>query len=173
VSALAYDPASAALLAARDCPVVLMHHQGDPETMQARPHYDDALIDIYDWLEARIAFAEAAGIARSRIIVDPGIGFGKGLRHNLQLLNGLALFHGLGCPILLGASRKSIIGALSDAAPADQRLGGSLAIALQGARLGVQLLRVHDVAETVQAIRVWRGMRDEASMPPPVYRGKA
>ena len=162
VSALDHDPMSAGLLAGHDCPVVLMHHQGDPATMQERPHYDDALIEIYDWLADRVAFAEAAGIARSRIIVDPGIGFGKTLRHNLQLLNGLALFHGLGCPILLGASRKRIIGALSNEAAVGERLGGSVALALHGAQMGVQLLRVHDVPDTLQAIRVWRGLRDEA-----------
>jgi len=166
VSALSYDLEAAALLAARDCPVVLMHHQGDPATMQQHPHYDDALIEVYDWLEERIAFAEAAGIARRRIIIDPGIGFGKKLRHNLQLLNGLALFHGLGCPILLGASRKRIIGALSNEAPVDERLGGSVALALHGAQMGAQILRVHDVPETLQAIRVWRGLRDEALTPP-------
>lgn len=167
VSALDHDPAAASLLAGRDCPVVLMHHQGSPETMQKDPQYRDALIDVYDWLAERIGWAEAAGIARRRIIVDPGIGFGKTLRHNLQLLNGLALFHGLGCPILLGASRKNIIGALSESAPADRRLGGSVALALHGARAGAQLLRVHDVYESVQALRVWQGLRDEAMMPPP------
>lgn len=165
VSALCHDPQSAALLAKQDCPVVLMHHQGDPETMQDRPHYGDALIDVYEWLAERIAYAEAAGIARSRIIVDPGIGFGKNLRHNLQLLNGLALFHGLGCPILLGASRKRIIGALANEAPVDKRLGGSVALALHGAQMGAQILRVHDVPETLQAIRIWRGLRDEALTP--------
>ena len=168
VSALSYDPEAPALLADHDCPVVLMHHQGSPETMQKQPRYGDALIEIYDWLEARIAFAEAAGIARRRIIVDPGIGFGKTLRHNLQILNGLALLHGLGCPILLGASRKRIIGALSNEAPVDQRLGGSVALALHGAQMGAQILRVHDVSETLQAIRMWRGMRDEALTPPAI-----
>lgn len=165
VSALSYDPLAAPLLARHDCPVVLMHHQGDPETMQQRPVYGDALIEVYDWLAERIAIAEAAGIARNRIVVDPGIGFGKSLRHNLQILNGLALFHGLGCPLLLGASRKRIIGALSNEAPVDQRLGGSVALALHGAQHGAQILRVHDAAETLQAIRVWRGMHDEALTP--------
>ena len=165
VSALCHDPQAAPFLAGMECPVVLMHHQGDPATMQQHPHYGDALIEIYDWLAERIAYAEAAGIARGRIIVDPGIGFGKTLRHNLQLLNGLALFHGLGCPILLGASRKRIVGALSGEAPVEKRLGGSLALALAGAAQGVQLLRVHDVYETVQALRVWRGQRDEALTP--------
>ncbi|WP_174274412.1 dihydropteroate synthase, partial [Sphingomonas bacterium] len=129
VSALTYDPEALALVAARGCPVVLMHHQGDPATMQRDPHYEDALIEVYDWLERRIAAAEAAGIDRARILIDPGIGFGKAVRHNLALLNGLSLFHGLGCGIVLGASRKRFIGALAGEAPAEARLGGSLAVA--------------------------------------------
>jgi dihydropteroate synthase len=165
VSALLWDARSIEVLAARSCPVVLMHHQGTPATMQERPSYGDALIEVYDWLEARIEAAKAGGIACDRIIVDPGIGFGKSVRHNLALLNGLSLLHGLGCPILLGASRKRLIGALSNEAPVDKRLGGSVALALLGAAQGVQLLRVHDVAETAQALRVWRGMRDEALTP--------
>ncbi|SNS78143.1 Dihydropteroate synthase [Sphingomonas laterariae] len=165
VSALLWDERARAVVAAAGCPVVLMHHQGDPQTMQDDPRYGDALIEVYDWLEARIAAAEAAGIPRARIIVDPGIGFGKSVRHNLAILNGLALFHGLGCPVLLGASRKRLIGALADEAPADRRLPGSLALALAGANAGCQLIRVHDVAETVQALKVWRGMRDEALSP--------
>ena len=166
VSGLGWDERSLGVVAKAGCPVVLMHHQGDPQTMQNDPRYEDALIEVYDWLEARIATAVAAGIERGRILVDPGIGFGKTLRHNLQLLNGLALFHGLGCPIVLGASRKRIVGALDNEAPVERRLGGSVALAIAGAAQGVQLLRVHDVAETVQAIRVWRGMRDEALTPP-------
>lgn len=166
VSALTWDGRAMPLAAQVACPVVLMHHQGSPETMQDSPHYDrPVLFAVYDWLEERIAAAEAAGIARANIIVDPGIGFGKNVQHNLQLMNGLALFHGLGCAVLLGASRKRTIGALSNEAPADQRLGGSLAFALKGAEQGVQLLRVHDVPETVQALRVWRGMRDAALTP--------
>lgn len=156
VSALTHDPAAAALVAARGAPVVLMHHQGTPATMQAAPHYDDALLDVFDWLERRIAAAVAAGISRDNIIADPGIGFGKGLTHNLALLRGLALFHGLGVPILLGASRKSLISHVAGDVPVAQRLPGSLAIALAGAQAGVQMLRVHDVAETVQAISLWR-----------------
>ena len=162
VSALTWDSEAAALVAARGCPIVLMHHKGTPETMQAEPHYGDVLIEVYDWLEARIEAAVAVGIDRANIIVDLGIGFGKSVRHNLALLNGLSLFHGLGCPILLGASRKRTIGALSGEAAADQRLGGSVALAVLAVAQGVQLLRVHDVFETVQAIRVWRGLRDEA-----------
>jgi dihydropteroate synthase len=166
VSALTFDERSASVVAKAGCPVVLMHHQGPPETMQAAPRYDKpVLFAVYDWLEARIAAAEAAGIARGRIVVDPGIGFGKNVQHNLLLLNGLALLHGLGCPVMLGASRKRMIGALSGEAPADRRLAGSLALALKGADQGVQLLRVHDVPETVQALRVWRGLRDAALTP--------
>ena len=165
VSALLYDPRAAAVVAHAGCPVVLMHHQGAPETMQDAPAYDDALIDIYDWLEARIVAAVAAGIDRARIVVDPGIGFGKRVAHSLAVLNGLSLLHGLGCPILLGASRKRLIGALSNEAPVEERLGGSLALAVLAIAQGVQIVRVHDVAETVQAIRVWRGLRDQALTP--------
>ncbi len=166
VSALTYDPHAMSVVARANCPVALMHHQGSPESMQADPRYADPLIEVYDWLEARIATAEAAGIARDRIIIDPGIGFGKAMAHNLALLNGLSLFHGLGCPVLLGASRKRVIGALDNEAPVEKRLGGSVALALIGAAQGVQILRVHDVQETVQALRVWRGMRDQALTPP-------
>jgi dihydropteroate synthase len=166
VSALTYDERSAKVVTGAGCPIVLMHHQGSPETMQQAPHYDrPVLFEVYDWLEERIEAAVAAGVDRSRIVVDPGIGFGKTVQHNLQLLNGLSLLHGLGCPIMLGASRKRMIGALSGEAPADQRLAGSLALALKGADQGVQLLRVHDVPETVQALRVWRGLRDAALTP--------
>ena len=146
-------------------PVVLMHHQGDPQTMQDAPRYDDALVEVFLWLEERIAAAEAAGIARDRLLVDPGIGFGKSVAHNLELLNGLALLHGLGCPIVLGASRKRMISALSNEAPADQRLPGSIVLALKAVEQGAQIVRVHDVRETVQALKVWRGLRDAALTP--------
>lgn len=166
VSALQFDPASMALLASQDCPVVLMHMRGEPATMLNLGPYDDVLLDVYDMLEARIAACEAAGIARQRLILDPGIGFAKSLRDNLDLLNGLALLHGLGCPLLLGASRKRMIGALSSEEPADGRLPGSLALALAGLEQGVQLLRVHDVAETRQAVKVWQGLKDCSNSPP-------
>jgi dihydropteroate synthase len=166
VSALTWDPRAAEIVARAGCPIVLMHHQGSPETMQQAPHYDRPVaFEVYDWLEARIEAAVAAGIDRGRIVVDPGIGFGKTVQHNLQLLNGLALLHGLGCPLMLGASRKRMIGALSAEAPADERLPGSIALALKGAEQGAQLLRVHDVPETLQALRVWRGLRDAALTP--------
>jgi len=165
VSGLTYDDRSAGVVAAAGVPVILMHHQGDPQTMQDDPRYDDVLVEIYLWLEARIAAAEAAGIARENILIDPGFGFGKNVGHNLELMNGLALFHALGCPLVVGASRKRTIGALSGEAPADQRLGGSIAFAMKAAEQGAQLLRVHDVPETVQALRIWRGLRDQALTP--------
>jgi len=165
VSALTFDEHLGPAIAAAGVPVDLMHHQGDPLTMQEAPRYDDVLVEIYLWLEQRIAAAEAAGIARSKILIDPGFGFGKSVAHNLELMNGLALFHGLGCPLVLGASRKRTIGALSNEAPADQRLPGSLAFALKAAEQGAQLIRVHDVLETVQALRIWRGLRDQALTP--------
>jgi dihydropteroate synthase len=165
VSALTFDPRSTEVLAASTVPVVLMHHQGDPATMQDDPRYGDVLVEVYLWLEQRIAAAEGAGVDRSRILVDPGFGFGKTVAHNLEMMNGLALFHGLGCPVVLGASRKRTIGALDREVPADQRLAGSLALALKAVEQGAQIVRVHDVPETIQAVRVWRGLRDQALTP--------
>ena len=158
VSALTHDPGALEVAAETGLAVVLMHAQGDPRTMQDSPHYADVVLDVYDWLGARIDACERAGIPRSRLIVDPGIGFGKTLAHNLALLGASSIFHGLGCPILLGASRKSFIGELTGADVAD-RLPGSIAAALLGARQGVQILRVHDVAATRQALAVWEGAR--------------
>jgi len=165
VSALTYDERAAEVVATNKVRVVLMHHQGSPETMQDEPRYDDVLVEVYLWLEERIRAAEAAGIARDRILIDPGFGFGKNVAHNLELMNGLALLHSLGCPLVVGASRKRTIGALSGEAPADKRLGGSLAFAVKAAEQGAQILRAHDVAETVQALRIWRGLRDQALTP--------
>ncbi len=162
VAALLWDDRALEVVAASGCPVVLMHSPDPREGGHGRTGYGNVVTDVFDWLEARIAAVVAGGVDRTRIIVDPGIGFGKTLADNLALLNGLAMFHGLGCPILLGASRKRLIGALSNEAPVGDRLAGSLALALKGVEAGVQILRVHDVAETVQALRVWRGMRDLA-----------
>jgi dihydropteroate synthase len=165
VSALSWDPEAAGVVAAAGVPVVLVHHQGNPQTMQDTPRYGDVLIEVFEWLEDRIAAAVEAGISRDNILVDPGIGFGKTVAHNLELLNGLALLHGLGCPVVVGASRKRMIGALSNEAPADQRLAGSVALALKAVEQGAQIVRVHDVPETVQALKVWRGLRDQALTP--------
>lgn len=155
VSALSHDPKSAQIAAQSGAFVCLMHAQGSPQTMQADPRYDHVLLDVYDALAQRIAAAEAAGIARARIIVDPGIGFGKTHAHNMRLMRGLALFHGLGCPILLGASRKRFIGTLTGEADAAQRGPGSVGAALFAAAQGVQILRVHDVAMTRAALDVF------------------
>jgi len=165
VSALTFDKRSADVIAAAGVPVVIMHHQGDPQSMQDNPRYGDVLVEVYEWLEDRIAAAEEAGITRDKILADPGFGFGKTVAHNLELMNGLALFHSLGCPLVLGASRKRTIGALSNEAPADQRLAGSLTFALKAVDQGAQIVRVHDVPETVQALKVWRGLRDQALTP--------
>ncbi len=162
VSALLWDERALDVVARAGCPVVLMHSPDPKKGPHGGSGYGQVLTEVFDWLEARIAAVVAAGIDRSRIMIDPGIGFGKSLADNLALINGLALFHGLGCPIMLGASRKRMIGALSNEAPVAARLGGSLALAMKGVEAGAQLLRVHDVAETVQMIHVWRGLRDQA-----------
>ena len=162
VAALSWDDRALDVVARAGCPVILMHSPDPKKGGHGEQRYANVVTDVFDWLEARIAAVVAGGIARDRIIADPGIGFGKSLAENLALLNGLAIFHGLGCPIMLGASRKRLIGALAREAPADQRLGGSIALALKGAQAGVQIIRAHDVAETVQALRVWRGLRDQA-----------
>ena len=165
VSALTYDARSAGVAASLNVPVVLMHHRGAPEVMQDDPRYDDVLVEVYLWIEKRIGAAVEAGVRRQHILVDPGFGFGKNVGHNLELMNGLALFHSLGCPLVVGASRKRTIGALSNEARADKRLAGSIAFAMKAVEQGAQILRVHDVFETVQALRIWRGLRDQALTP--------
>lgn len=162
VAALLWDARALEVVAKAGCPVVLMHSPDPDKGGHGGAGYGDVLTEVYDWLEKRVEEVAAAGVDRSKILIDPGIGFGKSLQENLALLNGLALFHGIGCAVVLGASRKRMIGALSNEAPAETRLGGSIALALKGAELGAQLIRVHDVFETAQALRVWRGMRDVA-----------
>ncbi|MBP1805428.1 dihydropteroate synthase [Rubellimicrobium aerolatum] len=151
VSGLAFDPALGAV-AARAGGYCLMHAQGTPETMQADPRYDDVLLDVHDALEAGLALAESQGIPRARVLVDPGLGFGKTLQHNVSLLRRLSLYHGLGCGLLVGASRKGFVGALGGAAQARDRMPGSVALALHAVRQGAQVVRVHDVTETRQAL---------------------
>ncbi len=156
VTALRFDPAMAGVAASAGVPVVLMHSIETPITMQDDPRYEDVLLDVYDALAARLAVAEAAGIARDRLAIDPGIGFGKTLEHNLALLARLSVFHDLGVPVLLGASRKRFIGTIGAEAEAARRMPGSLAVALAGVAQGMQMIRVHDVAETRQALRLWQ-----------------
>ena len=165
VSALLWDDRALAAVARAGCPVVLMHSPDPDKGGHGRVAYRNVLTEVFDWLAARIAAVVAGGVDPARIVVDPGIGFGKSLADNLALLNGLAIFHGLGCPVMLGASRKRLIGALSNEAPVAERLGGSVALAIKGIEAGAQILRVHDVAETVQAVRVWRGLKDAGMMP--------
>lgn len=162
VSALLYDDQSLGIVQAANCPVVLMHAPSQSRDPHNNAGYDDVVLDVYDWLEARVAAVVAAGVQPERILIDPGIGFGKSLSDNLAIINSLSIFHGIGCPILFGASRKRMIGALSHEAPVEARLGGSLFLAMKSVEQGAQIVRVHDVAETVQAIHVWRGLRDAA-----------
>ncbi len=162
VSALRYDPRSLELVAATGCPVVLMHAPGAGDDLHRDGDYRHVLFDVFDFLRERRDAALTAGVEPGDIILDPGIGFGKSVADNLELLNALPLFHALGCPLLVGTSRKRMIGALSNEAPAERRLGGSISLAVKAMDAGVQLLRVHDVAHTVQARNVWRGLRDAA-----------
>lgn len=160
VSGFDFDPDLPALVAKTGVPVCLMHAQGLPENMQDDPRYDDVLLDVYDALEARVARAEAAGIPRHRIVIDPGIGFGKTLAHNLVILRRISLYHGLGCPILLGVSRKGFVGTIGQARHATERAPGTLALTLAAVAQGVQIHRVHDVAEMAQGLRLWQALND-------------
>ena len=154
ITALTGDPNSLSLAAKNKVPVVLMHMKGTPLTMQKRPQYDSAILDVFDYLKWRVSVCLQAGILPENLIIDPGIGFGKNDDHNISILTRISLLHSLGFPILLGMSRKSIIASLSDGEPVDKRLPGSLAAAIHAAGQGVQLLRVHDVSETRQALAI-------------------
>lgn len=158
VSGLDFDPGMAATVAAGGAQLCLMHAQGIPRTMQDNPVYGDVLLDVYDAIEARIARAEAAGIPRSGIVIDPGIGFGKTQAHNLAILRRISLFHGLGCAVLLGISRKRFIGAIGGAERPADRASGSLAVTLAGIAQGIQIHRVHDVEETRQGLALWQAV---------------
>lgn len=160
VSALLHDNRSLEVAGVSGRPVVLMHAPSSGKDPHKGEGYGDVVTDTFNWLEQRIADVVEAGFEREKIIVDPGLGFGKSLSDNLALMNNIALFHALGQPLLIGASRKRMIGALSKEATVDQRLGGSIAFAHHAIQQGAQIVRVHDVPETVQAAQVWRGMRD-------------
>ncbi|WP_417615782.1 dihydropteroate synthase [Parasphingorhabdus sp.] len=160
VSALLHDKRSLEVAGVSGRPVVLMHAPSSGKNPHKSDGYGNIVTDTLDWLEQRIADVVAAGFEREKIIVDPGLGFGKSLTDNLALMNNIAMFHALGQPLLIGASRKRMIGALSKEAPVDKRLGGSIAFAHHAIQQGSQIVRVHDVPETVQALQVWRGMRD-------------
>ena len=162
ITALEGDPASMDVVARSGLPVILMHMQGEPQQMQDNPQYDDVVTEVREYLDARIEACIAAGIDRSLIILDPGIGFGKTVGHNLSLMKHLDDYAESGLPLLLGVSRKSFIGLLDDNVPATDRLGGSLAAALAGYSRGAAILRVHDVAATRQALMIWRAIEDAA-----------
>ena len=162
ISGLLYDDRAVAVLREADCPLVIMHAPSQGDDPHQNTGYSNIATEVFDWLEARISALIEQGIRRQNIIADPGIGFGKTLADSLSIINNLPLYHGLGVPLLFGASRKRIIGALSNEAPASDRLGGSVALAMKAIDAGVQIVRVHDVPETVQACRVWRGLRDAA-----------
>ncbi|WP_347265651.1 dihydropteroate synthase [Paracoccus sp. (in: a-proteobacteria)] len=158
VSGFDFDPVMAGVVAGSGLPVCLMHAQGIPATMQDNPSYGDVLLDVHDALAARIARAVSAGIPRERIVIDPGIGFGKTEAHNLAILRRLSLFHGLGCAVLLGVSRKRFIGSIGGAERPADRLAGTLAVTLAGVAQGAQIHRVHDVAQTRQALALWQAV---------------
>lgn len=158
VSALTSDENAVFEVSNHDAPVILMHMQGKPQTMQSNPSYMNVLLDVYDYLEQRVDACLKAGLKREKICIDPGIGFGKSVSDNLALLDGLAIFQGLGCAVMLGASRKSFIGKLSDEDDPKERLAGSISSALSGVSRGAQILRVHDVRETHQALTVWNAI---------------
>jgi dihydropteroate synthase len=158
VTALTGDPGALSLVARTGVAVVLMHMQGDPRTMQEAPRYADVVTDVRDWLAARVCACRAAGVPLDRIAVDPGIGFGKTVAHNVDILARLDAYATMGCGVLIGVSRKSFIGRLSRNETPKARLAGSLAAGLAALMQGASILRVHDVAETHQAIAVWQAI---------------
>jgi dihydropteroate synthase len=158
VSGFMFDPELAPYCASHNVPVCIMHAQGDPKTMQDNPTYENVVLDVYDFLERQIKLLEKLGLHRRQIIADPGIGFGKTLSHNLELLKHIGVFHSLGVPILLGVSRKGMIKTISGADQAADRAPGSIAVALSARAQGVQIFRVHDVAETKQAFDLFEAV---------------
>jgi dihydropteroate synthase len=160
VSGLAYDPKSAGLIAEHGCPVVLMHMRGEFATMYAEANYDDVVADVGVELSKRIEVAIQAGVRPEQIAIDPGIGFAKQAAHSLTVLRGLRDLVGLGYPVLVGVSRKSVIGFVTEEPDARRRLGGSLAAGLFAVSRGASILRVHDVRETIQALRVWQTLSE-------------
>lgn len=164
VTGLSGDAAAMGVVADRGAHVILMHMQGDPQTMQMAPYYEDVTGEVHAWLAARVAACEAAGIPRARVAVDPGIGFGKTTEHNLAILTGLGAYRDLGCVVVLGVSRKGFIGRLSRGEPPRQRVAGSVAAGLWAAAQGAHILRVHDVFEMRQALSVWQALADVAGV---------
>lgn len=161
ITALTDDPDAPGVVAASGASAVLMHMQGTPETMQQAPSYRLASHDIFDWLSARVDACAAAGIPRDRIAVDPGIGFGKTDAHNIEILQRAGAFHGTGCAVAIGVSRKSFIGRIAGVENPKDRLGGTIAATMLALSRGVQIHRVHDVAAAAQAIAIWTAAAGE------------
>lgn len=159
VSALSHDPESLDVAAKSGVRICLMHMKGDPKTMQDDPHYDNVFDEVYAYLQERITLCISAGISRDKIMVDPGIGFAKNLSHNLTLMNRICEFKKLGVPVLVGASRKRFLEEIDPAATKGNRLAGSLAAVLSAYDKGVNHFRVHDVLETVQALKVFKAIK--------------
>jgi len=159
VSGMNYDKGMAAIVKKTNSPLCVMHSRGTPQNMKEHAHYENILLDVYDYLENTINKCMMAGIQKRNIVIDPGIGFAKTLEHNLTILRGLSIFHGLGCPILLGASRKKFIGTIALEQNPLKLGAGSVTVALEAINQGVQMLRVHDVFETMQALRLWKSLR--------------
>ena len=156
VSGLSYDPKTVDVLKKNKSPFIIQHSQGNPENMQNNPKYKNELLDIYDFFEKKIKFLRSKGIKHDNIMVDPGIGFGKNLKHNMNLIRSVSIFHTLGFPILLGLSRKRFIKDLSGKNDTKERLGGTIASSLYSMMQGVQILRIHDVNELIQSIKIFK-----------------
>jgi len=162
ITALRFDPEMAPVVAGHKCPVVIMHMQGEPQTMQDSPDYDDCVREICEFFEERLEYCHTEGIDRARIIIDPGIGFGKRLSDNLEILGNLSEFKRIGLPLLVGVSRKGFIGMLNPTGqPADTRIGGSLAAAVMAVMAGADMVRVHDVGPTVEALKIVQAIRSQ------------
>ena len=156
VSGLNFDSKTINVLKKSKIPFVIQHSQGDPENMQKKPYYKNELLDIYDFFEKKLKFLRSKGIKHNNIILDPGIGFGKNLKHNMSLIHNISIFHSLGFPILVGNSRKKFIKDLSGKNDSKSRIGGTVASSIYLMMQGVQILRVHDVNEINQSIKVFR-----------------
>ena len=159
VSGLTYDPNTINTLKNEKVPFVIHHMQGNPKTMQTKPSYKNVVLDIYDFFEKKILELRASGINHKNIILDPGIGFGKNLKHNITLLRNISIFHSLGFPIMLGISRKRFIKDISGINDSNERLGGTISSSLSGMMQGVQIIRVHDVNEVNQSIKVFKSLK--------------
>ena len=159
VSGLEYDPYTIEILKDTKIPFVIHHMQGNPRTMQINPKYDNVLLDIYDFFEKKIDLLRSKNIKHNNIILDPGIGFGKNLKHNITLLKNISIFHSLGFPVMLGTSRKRFIKSLSGVNDSKERLGGTISSVLYTLMQGVQILRVHDVNEVKQSIKVFNSLK--------------